>query len=137
MIALLRRSKLPPDEIESHVGNALVIRQGGKVVGSAALEIYDDGALLRSVAVDEALRGQGWGVRLVEAALDLAQRRGVRGVYLLTETAEKFFPRFGFRVVSRAAVPPGVRQSVEFTTVCATSGTAMARMEGAPPRTTP
>jgi amino-acid N-acetyltransferase len=42
----------------------------------------------------------------------------MRRVFLLTETAAKFFPRFGFRAVSRADVPESVRASLEFTTAC-------------------
>ena len=75
-----------------------------RVVGSAALEFYGKAALLRSVAVVAELRGAGLGHRLTGAALDLARQRGVTAVYLLTETAADFFPRFGFRPTQRAQI---------------------------------
>ena len=72
-------------------------------------------------------RGTGLGHRLTEAALALADRLGAPAVFLLTTTAERFFPRFGFRVVSRDEVPPGVQQSVEFRSACPASATVMRR----------
>ena len=42
-------------------------------------------------------------------------------VYLLTETANGFFPRFGFHPTQRAAVDSAVQQLVEFTSACPAS----------------
>ena len=71
------------------------------------------------------LRGTGLGVRLTEAALALAVERGVRSVYLLTETAGEFFPRFGFRTVTRDEVNPAVKASEEFSSLCPESAQVM------------
>lgn len=98
---------------------------GQDFVGCAALEIYGQAGLLRSVAVAEAWRSQGFGRGLTEMALNLARQRGLTELYLLTETAGEFFPRFGFTPVSRAEVPPAVQQSVEFTTACPASALVM------------
>jgi amino-acid N-acetyltransferase len=118
---LLRRSGLPEDGIDAHLATALVARDGAALVGCAALEVYGTHALLRSVAVDTPARGQGLGHQLTQAALDLARRQGVHDVYLLTETASAFFPRFDFHPIARAAVPAPVQQSVEFTHACPAS----------------
>jgi amino-acid N-acetyltransferase len=126
ILALLARSGLPEAGLADHLATALVARSGGAIAGSAALEVYGEAALLRSVAVDAAWRGQGLGQALTRAALDLARQRGVVTVYLLTETAAGFFPRFGFRPVPRAAVAPAVQQSVEFTSACPASAQALA-----------
>jgi amino-acid N-acetyltransferase len=126
LVRLLERSRLPIDGIAEHVASTLVARDEGRVVGSAAVELYGRVGLLRSLAVDEALRGRGLGVRLTEAALALARARHLDTVYLLTETAGEFFPRFGFRPISRAEVDPAALQSVEFTTVCPASALVMA-----------
>jgi amino-acid N-acetyltransferase len=93
------------------------------VVGSAALELHRSGALLRSVVVAADRRGQG---RLAGEALALARERGAERAYLLTETADCFFPRFGFRPIGRAEVPEDVRGSVEFVSACPESARAMA-----------
>src|SRR6188768_2676826 len=87
IVALLVASKLPTEGLAAHLANALVVRDGMTVVGVAALELYPGGALLRSVAIDGAVRGRGLGQRLVEAALARARQAGVAAVFLLTETA--------------------------------------------------
>jgi len=133
VLALLARSDLPGDGLAEHTATLLVAREGARIVGSAALELYGRAALLRSVAVEADQRGTGLGQRLTRAALDLARARGVATLYLLTETAADFFPRFGFRTIPRDAVDPAVRGSVEFTTLCPASATAMAlELAGAP-----
>jgi amino-acid N-acetyltransferase len=125
ILSLLERGGLPAAGLDQHLEAAVVAREGTRVLGCAAVEQYGDAGLLRSVAVDPSSRGLGLGIRLTEAALTLARSRGVRTVYLLTETAARFFPRFGFRPISREEVAPAVRRSVEFTEVCAVTAQAM------------
>jgi amino-acid N-acetyltransferase len=127
VMQLLKDNRLPTDGLADHLGTAVVARIGTRVVASAALEIYSDGALLRSVAVEAALRGNGFGEQIVRAALDLARQQGTRSVYLLTTTAEDFFPRFGFRRIGRADVPLGVQASVEFRSACPASAAVFAK----------
>ncbi len=122
---LLDANELPRAGLEQHVGSTLVARENGRIVGSAALELYGRAALLRSVAVAAPLRGRGLGQALATAALDVARRRGVRTVYLLTETAAKFFPKLGFQPITRADVEPAVLHSTEFTTACPKSALVM------------
>jgi amino-acid N-acetyltransferase len=126
VLALLKQAGLPPDGLSDHLSTTLVARDASSIVGSAALELYGDAALLRSVAVDQRLRGQGLGQQLTHAALDLARQHGVDTVYLLTETATDFFPRFGFQPTTRSAVAPAVQPSVEFTSACPASAAVLA-----------
>jgi amino-acid N-acetyltransferase len=125
ILNLLEQSHLPQAGIGDHLATAVVARAGHEVIGCAALEMYGPAALLRSVAVAPAYRGQGLGQRVTEAALRLAQYQGVSQLYLLTETAGDFFPKFGFRPVDRSQVSPAVRNSVEFTSLCPDSALAM------------
>jgi amino-acid N-acetyltransferase len=126
ILDLLRHDKLPPDGLEAHLATTLAARDENQLVGCAALELYDGGALLRSVAVAAERRGEGLGQRLTRAALDLARTRGAKTVYLLTETADGFFMKFGFQQIARDQVQSAVRESVEFTTACPTSAVVMA-----------
>jgi amino-acid N-acetyltransferase len=125
VLALLSASDLPHAGLAEHFGAALVARDGEAVVGSAALELYGEAALLRSVAVAEGQRGQGLGRQLTRAALDLARARGVRRVYLLTTTAEGYFPSFGFAPIARAEAEPAVQVSTEFTDACPDSAATL------------
>ena len=105
----------------------MVARDAGQVVGAAALELYADAALLRSVVVDASVRGQGVGQQLTVSALALANELGVSTVFLLTTTAADFFPRFGFERITREDVPASVRASVEFQSACPASAVVMRR----------
>jgi amino-acid N-acetyltransferase len=125
VLALLQRSGLPLDGAADCVRAMLVLRAADGVSGCAALELYGEDALLRSVVVDASRRGTGEGLALTRAALQMAAERGARSVYLLTTTAAAFFPRFGFAPVSREEVPAAVRQSVEFTSACPASAVVM------------
>lgn len=125
IFGLLERCALPTAGLGDHMGDTLVARLGDRVVGSVALEVYAGDALLRSVAVDQSVRGTGLGVRLTEAALNQARDRGIAAVYLLTTTAQLFFPRFGFEEITRADVPRAIHASVEFESACPATATVM------------
>jgi amino-acid N-acetyltransferase len=124
---LLARQHLPLDGIDEHVETMVVAKKGSEVVGSATVELYTDGALLRSVVVDPMVQGQGLGLRLSEAALSIAKDRGRQTAFLLTTTAEKFFPKLGFEPILRADVPASVQASIEFQSACPASAVVMRR----------
>lgn len=128
VLDLLRASKLPVEGLAAHADSLLVAHGEGRVMGCAGLELYGGAALLRSVAVAAGARGTGLGRQLTAAALDLARTRGVREVYLLTETAAGFFPKFGFTETTRDQVPEEVKTSVEFASACPQSATVMKRL---------
>lgn len=125
--ALLERLHLPLAGVDDHLATLLVAKEGGRLVGTAALELYADSALLRSVAVEPGQQGKQLGHRLTDAALQLATARGVNTVFLLTTTAERFFPKFGFEHITRDQVPSSVRQSIEFQSACPASAIVMRR----------
>lgn len=125
VLALLEQAQLPLAGVADGLSHFVVAESEGKLVGVVGLEVYDRSALLRSAAVDRSWRGSGIGRVLVEQALDTAQKRGIEDVFLLTTTAEHYFPRFGFTCVSRNAVSEGVRSSIEFQQACPASATVM------------
>jgi amino-acid N-acetyltransferase len=125
ILRLLSANALPTDGLLEHLDTALVARVDGEIIGCAALEIYPDGALLRSVAVDRRHQGRGVGSAMTRAALELARSLDVSDVYLLTTTADAFFPKFAFNQIKRDDVPPGVQRSVEFASACPSSATVM------------
>jgi GNAT superfamily N-acetyltransferase len=86
---------------------------------------YGESGLLRSVAVAPEWRGSGIGRTLVDRVLDEGRAAGIREVYLLTTTAEQYFPRLGFQCVDRDCVPAAVRASAEFTGACPDSAVVM------------
>ncbi len=124
---LLMANKLPTKGIEKCVSDfVLGLNHDGSLAGVAGLETYGDSGLLRSVAVDEHLRGLGCGRTLVESVLRNARLKGVRTVYLLTDSATAYFKGLGFEVVDRTNIDQAVKASAEFTECCE-AATAMRR----------
>ncbi len=131
--ALLERSGLPLAGVRSGLEGFVVAEREGRIVGTAAVEAYGDVGLLRSVAVDAELRSAGLGAALVERVLDAARATGVHDVFLLTTTAERYFPRHGFVVASRDDVPAALHASAEVRGACPASATVMRRRLDAAP----
>lgn len=82
-------------------------------------------ALLRSVVVDAAARGQGCAHQLIAELVQNGRRQGVSQLFLLTTTAAAYFTPLGFRAISRKAVPLAVRQAREFQGACPDSAISM------------
>ena len=99
----------------------------GELAAVAGLEVCCDNALLRSVAVRPELRAHGLGQALVKRVVCRAEERGLRALYLLTMTAEHYFPRFGFERVERGVVPAEIAATLEFKSACPSSAVAMAK----------
>jgi amino-acid N-acetyltransferase len=108
----------------------LLAEQAGAVVGVVALERHGTGSetayLLRSAVVDPTRRGRGIGAALTSAALAHADAAGAP-VGLLTETAEQYFPRFGFAPVDRDRLPAALAGSAELQGACPASARALLR----------
>jgi len=124
---LLTTSGLPLDGVREALTGFVVAEAGEDVVGVAGLEVCCDNALLRSVAVSPEWRSHGLGRALVTRVISDAEVRGLRALYLLTTTAERYFPSFGFRQVTREAVPVDIRETAEFKSACPASAVVMCR----------
>jgi amino-acid N-acetyltransferase len=122
---LLTASNLPVDSVAGALDGFLVAEHEGRLVGVVGVEGCGEYGLLRSTAVDPVWRGRGLGRQLVERAIAEAEARGLDALYLLTTTAERYFPSFGFSRTTRDAVPEPVRQTSEFQVACPASATVM------------
>lgn len=127
VLAALRRASLPLEGVAEQPQAYIVAEFTGEIAGVAGLELYGRHGLLRSVAVSPEWRGRGLGGALTEKILATAEQEGIEAVYLLTETAEDFFPRYGFRQIERSEVAEGVRASAEFAELCPASSVVMVR----------
>jgi amino-acid N-acetyltransferase len=125
VITLLEAAGLPTAGVPRTLGDFLVVDAEDGLAGAVGLERYGSGALLRSAVVRPGDQGTGIGAALVRAVLDYARDGGLREIYLLTTTAERWFPRFGFTRIERDQVPDAVRGSVEFREACPASAAVM------------
>jgi amino-acid N-acetyltransferase len=125
VLSLLSRADLPSAGVAEALPHFVIAESEGELVGVAGLEVYSESALLRSVAVEPSWRGSGVGRTLIERALSVTRERGIDDVFLLTTTAEHYFPRFGFACVSRDSVSPALQASAEFQGACPASAVLM------------
>ena len=113
--ALLADAGLVQPAGDEHVSNFFTLRNENGLAGTVALEVHGDDAVLHSLVVDKQHRGAGYGWMLADMAVSQARWRGVRRIYLLTESASDFFAaKFGFRVVDRSTLSKAVAASTTF-----------------------
>ncbi|UCC24066.1 MAG: GNAT family N-acetyltransferase [Gemmatimonadales bacterium] len=122
---LLRAAGLPIDGFPGDASVVLVAETEGRVAGGVALERWNEAVLLRSLVVAEGSRGGGLGSALAVAAVARARAAGSEAVYLLTETAERFFAGLGFQPVERSELPGALSGSAELQGACPDSAVAM------------
>lgn len=125
--ALLERSGLPTGDLGTGRPEFVVATRNGRIIGVGALEHFGDAALLRSVAVEGQSRGSGVGRLIVEELERRARAAGISELILLTLTAQDFFDRQGYTTKERGQVPPAVRDSAEFRSLCPASAVCMAK----------
>lgn len=122
MRAWLKDAGLPTADLWE--GGATYFAFGEPPKGFGGLVRNGDAVLLRSVVVNPARRGSGVGAQILEALL--THCRG-NEVWLLTDSAERFFARHGFVRSERAKAPATIASSREFTELCPSSAALMHR----------
>lgn len=126
--SLLDENNLPYEDIRMvYLNNYFVTRKGDKVIGVIGLEIFDQIALLRSLAVKNRFRGLDLGTKLISKAEQYAVRKNVKEIYLLTTTADGFFYKFGYSTIDREKVPDAIRATMEFQSLCPSSALIMVK----------
>lgn len=91
--------------------NFWVALEGGKVVGSIALQNHEEGiGYLKRMAVVSGMRRKGIGEKLLGVLLKFAKDHGYKVIFaavdLVNEVAMKFYKKYGFSVVG--VVPEGL-----------------------------
>lgn len=96
-------------ELYEHIRDyTVVVNEDDKVMGCCALQSTWDGlAELKALAVNDSLQGQGWGRRLVEAAVGEADTLGIDCVFTLTNKMV-FFEKLGFVPIDMRELPQRV-----------------------------
>ncbi|MFN0263093.1 arsenic resistance N-acetyltransferase ArsN2 [Tepidamorphus sp. 3E244] len=97
-------------------------------VGYGGFEGHGRGALIRSVVIDKARRGQGLGKLAVAMLLRRAFDAGARTAWLLTETAADSFASCGFTPAARDEAPAAISETRQFVDLCPQSATLMRKI---------
>lgn len=115
--------ELFPDDVHR---DFYVLHNEHGFIGCVALEVYDEAAILRALAIQKDSRGVGYGWLLADTAVQVARHRGVKRIYLLTENAGDFFAaKLGFRVVDVSTVSHAVANAPSFQSQQGTGAVAM------------
>lgn len=122
---LLKSSGLPADDLNYERDLLIGYYENHELVGTGALEVYGDYALLRSLSVKLGIRGKSVGTTIADYLIEEAQKKKLKGIYLFTEKARGFFIKKGFEDTQRDAIPESLKASSEFTHVCPTSAVVM------------
>src|SRR5260370_20997776 len=96
---MLAQAGLTTEGIEWPAACYLVAYFGDDAVGVIGVEPKIDAALIRSVYVNESMRGRGIGAALVAAARKAAHTPGARHLYLFSTDAGEFFEPCAFTMV--------------------------------------
>ena len=127
VLQLLEDASLPRQGVEDGATRLWLAEAEGRPAGAVGLEVRGGHGLLRSLVVAPGCRGQGLGGRLMDVVLEEARGLGLSHLFLLTTTAEAYFPRWGFEVVTRAQVPAALEASEELRGACPASAVVMRR----------
>ena len=125
IVALLSANNLPTDDLPENLDDFYTVFQNGDLVGLIGMERYHVYGLLRSMVVHTGYRNQHIAEKLVHMLEDAAKKSGIETMYLLTETAEKYFAKKGYAIITRNDVPAEVSKSSEFSHVCPASAVVM------------
>ncbi|MFQ6774782.1 arsenic resistance N-acetyltransferase ArsN2 [Cereibacter sphaeroides] len=125
LIAALTEAGLPVDDLTEPGRSFFAYRVADGAAGFGGIERHGAYALLRSIVVPEARRGEGFGGAIL--AHLTAEVPGAASVWLLTTTAAPFFARHGFRAVPRAEAPAEILATRQAAASCPASATLMTR----------
>ncbi len=93
------------DSLYQHLQEFLVAEYDGKLVGLAALHVYQANlAEVRSLVVCDSHQGMGIGKLLVEGCEKFAAGLGIQRLFALTYV-DGFFGHMGYKVVAKESLP--------------------------------
>ena len=96
------------NELYRHLRDFFVVEVNGQVAGCGALEIFTESlGEVRSLVVDDAWKGQGFGRMLVQRIIEEARAIGLKRLMALTYVAP-FFHKLGFKTVPMDTLPEKV-----------------------------
>jgi amino-acid N-acetyltransferase len=125
MINLLKSNNLPAEDLPKELDEFYTAMDGQRIVGLIGMERYSHYGLLRSMVVHPDYRNKQIAKKLVQLLEQKAANSEIITMYLLTETAENYFSRNNYQLITREEVPEELLLSSEFSHVCPVSATVM------------
>lgn len=125
VIDLLLEENLPVSDLPQSLMNFFVATDNGQLIGAIGLEFFGRYGLLRSMVVKKEYRNQKVASHLLSELEEFGRTCGLTCMYLLTETAGRYFENKNYKIIARGEVPAEVQASSEFSHVCPVSAIVM------------
>lgn len=126
--ATLEKAKLPVDDLGGEGQRYFTLLDAsGTAFGYGGLEGQGADQLIRSLIVYPPMRGKGAGRALVRLLEAQARQDGAQRLWLLTNDAEKYFMRLGYKIVDRTEAPKAITRTKQFAKLCPASAKLMMR----------
>ncbi len=127
-LRLLESTGLPSSDLtEEMFEHFFFVGPATAPIALIGLEMFGEHALLRSLVVAPSDRSNGTGSALLNHAETYSRVRGVRRLFLLTTTADRFFARRGYVRMAREEVPVAISTTREFAKICPASSILMVK----------
>lgn len=123
--AMLESEQLPTSDLRPDLHHFFLAIVGDSTVGAIGLDPYGSSGLLRSMIVLPEYRKMGIAAHLVDRLESHARKAGIKELFLITNTAERFFAKIGFQKIDRNLLPDTVAVSAEFNGLCPASSSIM------------
>ncbi|MEL7311816.1 MAG: GNAT family N-acetyltransferase [Pseudomonadota bacterium] len=128
LVALLEANDLDPSDLHRDDMPAFVgAFAEGALIAAGGLHQFDRCGWLRSLVTAPEARSRGLAGEILAALETHAGEAGVESVFLLTDTATRFFQRRGFTLTDRATAPPAIRTTEQFASLCPDSADFMCK----------
>jgi amino-acid N-acetyltransferase len=124
---LLHSCRLPNHDLNPQLQYFFVAEMGNTIIGCAAIEVYGNDGLFRSLAVSDAFRNLKVSEKLLSHIIQLSKEKELSGLYLLTTTAPEYFRKKGWVQIERDTAPHALTLSTEFASVCPASAICMSK----------
>jgi len=122
---LLKDNNLPFSDCGEHIDNFILKEDKNNIIGIGGIEVYGCNGLIRSIVVSKNQRGKGVAKDIFKTIKEKSFDLGVTGLYLLTEDANEYFDKLGFRAVERTEAPESIMNTKQFKELCPSSAVVM------------
>lgn len=128
LFAWLTAANLPVSDLADDLPRYFILHgDDGRPLAFGGLCGVGPDLLVRSLVVDPAQRGQGFGARMLSGLDAIARASGAERLWLLTTECASWFETRGWRCMDRSQAPPAISATAQFSRTCPASAALLVR----------
>lgn len=124
---LLQQNNLSTEGITEKNVQFFAMYEEEIVLGIGAFTVCGEFAMLRSVCINHRYQKRGLGNVLCNQLFIKAKELGLENIYLLTDTAERFFKKQNFNRIKREELPKVLENNILVQSACSMNSVVMHR----------